>query len=168
MQRRAPEPSSARTAAEAKSPGLAKLDAGRHKLIHLQVESGDTMKVTFASEGARAGSYKLRVQIHENLYRKLLVSDDETLELPAGTYEEVWQIDNKAIGLAYLSRVLNNNQGDVEIEEPFTIGVGLEPILTEEEQAALSPRERERLASGALDLMNWMRGDYTARFLIKR
>lgn len=153
---------------EKRSPALTKLDAERHKLLLVQATPGDSVRVRLHSEGARAGEYRLRVQISEQVYRKVLVASDEIITLPAGVYDDQWEVESQTVGQAYAAKILNANPGDVQIEENFVVTVILEPKLTEAELAALDPGERERLANGILNLESKTRTEYLSRLLIVR
>ncbi len=153
---------------DTRSPALKKLEAERHKLIHLQATGGDTVRMTFISEGARAGSHRIRMQVSDQIYRRVLASADEVQEFPAGQREDEWDVKMETLGQAYNQRVLNNRPGDVQLDEPWVVNLTIEPVLTPEELAALAESERQRLASGALDLSSRMRATFQARLYITR
>ncbi|MSO70903.1 MAG: hypothetical protein EXQ88_02640 [Alphaproteobacteria bacterium] len=155
-------------AAEKRSPGLIKLDAERHKLELVQAMAGEKVRIRLHSEGARAGDYRLRVQISDKVYRKVLVSSDEVISLPAGPHDDQWEVDSQTVGQAYAARILPTDATDVQIEENFAVNVTLEPQLTEDELAALDNNERLRLANGGLALESKMRTEYFSRLFITR
>jgi hypothetical protein len=154
--------------ADERSPALIRLDAERHKVQVLNATAGDMVRINILSEGARAGDYRLRVQVGEQVYRKVLVATDEVVTLPAGPYESLFEVESQTVGQAYAAKILNANPGDVQVEENFVVSVTLEPKLTEDELAALSAGERERQARGGLDLASRARTEYVSRLLIIR
>ena len=73
----------------------------------------DAWSGRFALADVPAGAYRLRVEIADQVYRRVLASGDSIIELPAGAYEDRWEAESDTIGKTYAARILNNNPGDV-------------------------------------------------------
>lgn len=117
-------------------------------------------------DGLREGNYRLGWQVRDTLFETPVLNDEETLQLTSGTRVLEFALPAQDVVDGYRA-LLNRQDANVMVDEPFVFEVELAPIPDETEAARMPAHELHNLTNGSSSLIDRSRVEFAVRFFLR-
>lgn len=139
-----------------------------HRITQVTVDwpgGGEDGRAGVRLDGLREGDYRFEWQVRDMLYEEPLLRGTERLRLAAGNREIDVTLPADRIADGYRA-LLNRQDANVLVDEPFEFAVLLAPVLDEREASQMPPNEVRNLANGWSPLIRRAHAQFGVRFVL--
>ncbi len=126
---------------------------------------GQDGRAAVTLDGLREGGYRFEWQVRDTLYEKPLISGTRDLNLTTGVKEIEIVLSAHDVVAGYRT-LLNRQDANIMVDEPFVFEAQLAPIPTEYETSRMPPHEVRNLANGWSPLIHSLSAEFPVRFFL--
>ena len=137
-----------------------------HRITDIAVDwpaGGRDGSARLALDGLRNGEYRLVWQVRDSLYKTPLLAGEETMRLTSGPRWMDIPLPAQRIVDGY-RELLNRQDANIMVDEPFLFEARLSPILTEDEISRMPAHEVQNLANGQSPMIQRSNAEFQVRF----
>lgn len=116
-----------------------------------------------ALDGLRSGDYRFAWRVRDGLYERPLLAGEEEMRLTAGARQIDIPLPAQRIVDGY-RELLNRQDANIMVDEPFLFEAQLWPVLSEEEISRMPAHEVQNLTLGQSPLIHRSSAEFQVRF----